>query len=261
MRLEPSKTHLPPPDDPPVDVRFQTFAQIAGTASVQRSVSDTTGALVVGAKVTMTATATGAVRTIATDAEGRYSLPNLPVGAYVLNVAAQGFQTYQQTNLMLEVGNNVTINVSLKAGSSEQKVVVEASGTMLETQASSFKQVIDRQRITEMPLNGRQATQLVLISGGAVTAPTGDLIGSKTYASSTVIAVAGNQGNYNNHQLDGGTHVDTFTNVNLPFPFPDALREFSVETNSLPARNGTHPGALINVVTQSGSNQWHGTAG
>ncbi|HEY6374247.1 MAG TPA: carboxypeptidase regulatory-like domain-containing protein, partial [Edaphobacter sp.] len=126
-------------------------------------------------------------------------------------------------------------------------------------ETSSFKQVIDQQRITEMPLNGRQATQLILVSGGAVTAPTGDLIGSKNYASSTVIAVAGGQGNYNNYVLDGGTNVDVFTNVNLPYPFPDALREFSVESNSLPARNGLHPGSLVNGVTNSGTNQWHGT--
>ncbi len=137
---------------------------------------------------------------------------------------------------------------------------MQASGATLETETSTFKQVIDQARITELPLNGRQATQLVLISGGAVTAPSGDMVGSKNYASSVVIAVAGSQGNYNNYVLDGGYHTDNFTNVNLPFPFPDALHEFSVESNSLPARSGLHPGSLVNVVTNSGSNQWHGTA-
>ena len=136
---------------------------------------------------------------------------------------------------------------------------MQAPGAALETETSSFKQVIDQQRITELPLNGRQATQLILVSGGAVNAPAGDMVGSKNYASSTVIAVAGSQGNYNNYVLDGGTNVDTFTNVNLPYPFPDALREFSVESNALPARNGLHPGALVNAVTNSGTNQWHGT--
>jgi hypothetical protein len=75
-----------------------------------------------------------------------------------------------------------------------------------------------------------------------------------------VINVAGTQGDYNNYVLDGGSHTDTFTNTNLPFPFPDALREFSVESNSLQARNGLHPGTLVNGVTVSGTNQWHGTA-
>lgn len=100
---------------------------------------------------------------------------------------------------------------------------------------------------------------MILISGGAVTAPSSDIVGSKTYITSSVIAVAGSQGNYNNYVLDGGTHTDTFTNTNLPYPFPDALREFSVESNSLPARNGLHPGALVNVITNSGTNQFHGT--
>ena len=85
------------------------------------------------------------------------------------------------------------------------------------------------------------------------------MVGSKNYPSSTVIAVAGSQGNYNNYVLDGGYHTDNFTNVNLPYPFPDALHEFSVESNSLPARNGVHPGSLVNVITNSGTNQWHGT--
>jgi hypothetical protein len=234
-------------------------AQTAGTASVQGRVTDPTGATISNARVTLTNTATGTSRSTMTDSSGLYSLPNVPVGPYSLAVEVPGFQGYTR-NGVLEVGNNVQINPSLAVGNSSQRVVVQAQGAALETETSSFKQVIDQKRITEMPLNGRQATQLILISGGAVTAPTGDLVGSKNYFSSQVVAVAGGQGNYNNYVLDGGNHVDTFTNVNLPYPFPDALREFSVESNSLSARNGLHPGALVNAVTNSGTNQWHGTA-
>ncbi len=238
----------------------QLFAQTAGTASVQGVVTDPTGATVPAAKVTLTNSETGTARSTVTDDAGIYSLPNVPVGPYALSVSANGFQGYVQKGV-LEVGNSIQINATLKLGSSDVQIEVDASqaGGGLETESSSFKQVIDQSRITEMPLNGRQATQLILVSGGAVTAPTGDLIGSKTYATSTVIAVAGSQGNYNNYMLDGGSHTDTFTNTNLPYPFPDALREFSVESNSLQARSGLHPGALVNVVTVSGTNQWHGT--
>ena len=233
-------------------------AQSAGTASVQGTVTDPSGATVRDATVTLTHTETHLSRTTKTDAAGVFALPNVAVGAYSLTVSASGFQGFTQTGV-LEVGNNIQINPVLKVGAATETVEVRSEGVALETETSSFKQVIDRQRITEMPLNGRQATQLVLVSGAAVTAPTGDLIGSKNYASSTVIAVAGGQGNYNNYVLDGGTNVDVFTNVNLPYPFPDALREFSVESNSLPARNGLHPGALVNGVTNSGTNQFHGT--
>jgi hypothetical protein len=235
------------------------FAQTAGTASVQGTVSDSTGAVLPNVNVIFTSTDTGASRTTSTGGSGNYSFPNVPVGPYSIAVTAPGFRGFTQRGV-LEVGNNLEVNASLTIGNATDQIIeVQATGTALETETSSFKQVIDHQRITELPLNGRQATQLVLISGAAVTAPTGDMVGSKNYASSTVIAVAGGQGNYNNYVLDGGTNVDVFTNVNLPYPFPDALREFSVESNSLPARNGLHPGTLVNGVTNSGTNQWHGT--
>jgi hypothetical protein len=233
-------------------------SQAAGTASVQGTITDQTGAAVPGATVTLTQTATGLSRTSTSDNAGVYAMPNVAVGPYRLSVTAQGFTTFTQTGT-LEVGNNISIDPQLKVGSASEHVEVQASGVALETETSTFKQVIDQSRITELPLNGRQATQLVLVSGGAVTAPGNDMVGSKNYASSTVIAVAGSQGNYNNYVLDGAYHTDNFTNVNLPYPFPDALHEFSVESNSLPARNGVHPGSLVNVVTNSGSNQWHGT--
>jgi hypothetical protein len=234
-------------------------AQAAGTASIQGTVTDQTGAAVSNATVTLKQTATGVARITTSDGQGVFALPNVPVGPYSLNVAAQGFQTFTQTGV-LEVGNSISIDPHLQVGSASEHIEVQASGVALETESSTFKQVIDQSRITELPLNGRQATQLVLVSGGAVTAPANDSVGSKNYPSSTVIAVAGSQGNYNNYVLDGGYHTDNFTNVNLPYPFPDALREFSVESSSLPARNGIHPGSLVNVVTNSGSNQWHGTA-
>jgi hypothetical protein len=236
-------------------------AQAAGTASVQGTVTDPTGATIPNAKVVLTKTDTGTNRATITDSGGVYALPNVPVGPYSLTVEAAGFSGYTQKGT-LEVGNNIQINPQLNVGSASEHVEVQASGATLETETSTFKQVIDQARITELPLNGRQATQLVLISGGAVSSSgiNQDMVGSKNYASSVVIAVAGSQGNYNNYVLDGGYHTDNFTNVNLPFPFPDALHEFSVESNSLPARSGVHPGSLVNVVTNSGTNQWHGTA-
>jgi hypothetical protein len=237
-----------------------TWAQTAGTASVSGTITDQTGAIVSNASVTLTNTERGTSRSTVTDQTGLYSIPNVPVGPYSLKVTANGFQTSIRQGT-LEVGNSLTINVPLTVGAAAaEQVEVIATGAAVETETSTFKQVIDSARITEMPLNGRQATQLVLISGGAVNAPSGDMVGSKNYASSVVINVAGGQGNYNNYMLDGGSYTDVFTNVNLPYPFPDALREFSVESNSLPARNGLHPGALVNGVTVSGTNQFHGTA-
>ena len=111
---------------------------------------------------------------------------------------------------------------------------------------------MDGGRVLDLPLNGRQATDLILLTGAAVTAPGGDQTGSKAFYSSVTISIAGGQSSGTNYLLDGAEYTDTFSNINLPFPFPDALQEFSVETSTLPARNGMHPGGVVNVVTKSG---------
>src|SRR6185295_8653915 len=126
-----------------------------------------------------------------------------------------------------------------------------------ETKENSISHVIDRQRINELPLNGRQATQSIITLGAASYGDPGDT-GSKTFYSSTRISVAGGQGNGTAYLLDGGDNTDAMSNVNLPFPFPDALQEFSVETSAVSSRFGTHPGATVNAVTKSGSNSFHG---
>jgi hypothetical protein len=156
------------------------------------------------------------------------------------------------------VNDRVQLNISLQLGGVSESVEVTAGAAMVQTEQNSISQVIDQKRMVDLPLNGRQPTQLVLISGAATPTPAGDLTGSKNYPSSITISVAGGQADGTNYVLDGGDHVDRFSNVNLPFPFPDALQEFSVETNALPARNGTQPGGLVNIVTKSGSNQFHG---
>ena len=227
-------------------------------AEVRGAVADSSGGAVVGAHVRMTETDKQLVRSAVTDSLGQYVLPNLPAGPYRFEVQATGFKDYTQSGIVLQVGSNVQINAALQVGSVTETVEVSASGGMVETKENSVSQVIDERRINDLPLNGRQATQLILLSGASVAAPNGGLVGSKNFFSSTTISVGGGQANGTAYLLDGGDNTDTMTNVNLPFPFPDALQEFSVETSALSARFGTHPGATVNVVTKSGSNQWHG---
>lgn len=122
-----------------------------------------------------------------------------------------------------------------------------------------MSEVIDQRRMVDLPLNGRQATQLILLGGAATTAPAGDINTTKNYPSSVTISVAGGQANGVNYPLDGGNNNDAFSNVNLSFPFPDGLQEFNVQTTGLAARYGLHPGAVVSIVTKSGTNQFHGT--
>jgi Carboxypeptidase regulatory-like domain len=234
------------------------LAQAVANAGVSGQVTDPSGATVLGVTVKMTETEKGVPHEATTDSDGRYTIPNLPVGPYRLDATMTGFKSYTQTGIVLQVGDHPNIDVKLEVGAVSETVEVTAGAAMVQMEQTSVSQVINQKSIVELPLNGRQATQLVLISGAATVTPAGDMTGSKNYASSQTISVGGGQANGTNYLLDGGDNVDTMTNVNLPFPFPDALQEFSVDTNALPARNGTQPGGVVNIVTKSGTNDIHG---
>jgi hypothetical protein len=234
-------------------------AQAVGGAQINGTVTDSAGASVANAEVKATQTETGQVHSALTNTNGSYSFPDLPVGPYQLSVSSNGFKSHHQSGLILQVGNNVQINVTLQVGDVTQEINVSADASMVQTQETSVSSVIDQRRIIDLPLNGRQATQLMLLSGGAITVPNnGGLTSSKNYTSSTGIAVGGGTAGFNNYLLDGGDNNDPFSNVNLPYPFPDALQEFNVQTNGLSAQFGQHPGSVMNVITKSGTNQFHG---
>jgi hypothetical protein len=239
---------------------LQMHGQAVSVAQISGQVVDSTGAAVRNAEVGMVQTETHYTRDTMTDAQGSYTLPNLPVGPYLLVVTANGFRKYEKKGIVLQVGSNVQINAAMQVGTATESVEVtsEAEG-LVETGSNSIAQVINQEQIVQLPLNGRQATQLILVSGASTNVPSSNMISSKNYPSSVAISVAGSQGNGTNYVLDGGDNNDSFSNVNLPFPFPDALQEFSVDTSVLPARNGLHPGGMVNVVTKSGTNQFHGT--
>jgi hypothetical protein len=237
----------------PAPLRAQTtaIAQVSGT------VTDASGAAVASAQVSMTDTEKGQVHTTTSDAAGHYVLPNLPVGPYRFEAKLNGFKDFVQTGIVLVVNNNIQIDAPMQVGNISDKIEVSAQANLVETKETSVASVIDNQRIVDLPLNNRQATQLILTLGAAVNADGGDT-GSKTFWNATRISVAGGQGNGTAYLLDGGDATDAMSNVNMPFPFPDALEEFSIETSAVSSRFGTHPGATVNVVTKSGSNEFHG---
>jgi len=233
-------------------------AQAVSIASVTGHVTDAQGALVAGAQIKMTGVDTGASYQAVTNADGIYTFPSLPIGAYRFESTVAGFQTYIQNGLVLRVNDHVQIDVTMRVGAVAERVEVTANAGLVQTQQNTISQVVDQQRIVDLPLNGRDATQLITISGASVNHSDGTNTGSKSFFSSQSISIAGSAGDATNYLLDGGDNNDSFTNVNMPFPFPDALAEFSVETSTLPARNGLHPGGVVNAVTKSGSNRWHG---
>ena len=142
-------------------------AQLA-TAELNGRVTDSSGAVLPGVTVTATQTATGLVRTVVTDGEGNYIISNLPTGPYRLEVSLQGFKSYVQTGLVLQVGATPTVNAALELGSLEESVTVEAAAPIVDVRSAGISEVVENERIVELPLQGRQVTDLLVISGAAV---------------------------------------------------------------------------------------------
>ncbi len=240
----------------------QVWGQGSQVAQISGTVKDSSDASVPGAEVTVTHTGTGISRSVVTASDGAYVIPNLPVGPYTLRVTMQGFASYVQEGIVLQVNTNPTINPVLKVGSISEQIRVEANASMVETRVTGVGQVIDQERVVELPLNGRQVSQLVTLSGGSQefvpTSAGQSLVSNKNYPTVAAFSVAGGQGGQTLFLLDGTVNMDPMSNVGLPLPFPDALQEFKLETSSLPANYGMAPGGVVNVVTKSGTNEIHG---
>ena len=179
------------------------WAQAIAGSQLSGIVRDASGAAVPGAEVTVTKIDTGQIRTVFTAQDGAYALPNLPVGPYQLKVVLQGFNTYIREGIILEVGTNPEINVTLSVGAVTEQITVTASSPLVETRNTGVGQVIDNQRLMEMPLNGRASTELIFLTGLATSAPAGDLNTNKNFPTAT-ISVAGGQANGITYIMDGG---------------------------------------------------------
>jgi len=226
------------------------------TSQIRGTVQDATGAAIPGAEVKATQTDTGTVRTVTTSAEGAYVLPNLPIGPYRLEVSKSGFATFEQTGIVLQVATNPTIDVQLRVGAVSEKVQVEANATQVELQTTSIGGVIENQRILELPLNGRNPVELIQLAGASIPGGPNATAGMP---GGLQVAVAGGQLSGVGYYLDGTPYNNLFDAVNLPFPFPDALQEFKVETSTLNAQDGTHSAAAVSAVVKSGTNEYHGS--
>lgn len=235
------------------------FAQAGATAQISGTVRDTSGGVLPGADVAATQTDTGLKRNTVTDTAGSYTLPNLPIGPYRLDVTLPGFKSYAQTGIVLPVNSSPVINVTLELGQVEETISVVGESPMVETRQTGLGQVIENARILELPLNGRNTADLIAIVGAAVRPEGGNgQSTSRSMQGGVAYSVAGGQTAGVAYLLDGATHNNPYDNFNLPLPFPDALQEFKVETSATSAQNGMHSGASVNVVTKSGTNQFRG---
>jgi hypothetical protein len=224
-----------------------------GTAQISGAVQDSSGAVLPGVEITATQTETGVGRMTITNETGRYVLSNLPVGPYRLEASLSGFRTFAQTGIILQVNTSPNINITLEVGQVTEQVEVQANASLVETRSVSVGSVMETTRIMELPLNGRNAQELVILNGAAQqVAPAGGY----TVGGRLTISTAGSFGTSLDYMLDGARHIDSFDGLPLALPFPDALAEFKTEIGGQQAAAGKS--AQVSAVTKSGTNQFHG---
>lgn len=223
-------------------------------------VKDATGAVIPNAQVRATNTGTQAHFEATTDGSGSYTLRNIPIGVYNLEVSSQGFKRYDATGIRLQVNEVLRLDATLDVGAATEAVTVTAQAVIVDTSTQTLKTVIDQKRIEELPLNGRNPTQLMRLVAGVVADPRADVTSSTTYPGVTPVSVNGTRSNATNYVLDGAQNNDHYSNAPNPMPNPDALQEFSVQVNNFSAEFGRQGGGVVNAVTKSGTNELHGSA-
>ncbi|PYS13524.1 MAG: hypothetical protein DMG15_10865, partial [Acidobacteria bacterium] len=231
------------------------------TAEISGSIRDQSNAVLPGVEISVTQTDTGISRTTVSNETGFYVLSNLAPGPYRLEAALPGFRTYVQSGIVLQVNTSPVINVVLQVGQVSEQIEVQANAALVDTRNSAVGAVIENERVLELPLNGRNVTDLILMAGGAVDQSSGSqsinvmAIGGAG-GTSPVVSIAGGASWGSEYSLDGANHVNFMTGTTMNMPFPDAMQEFKVEIGGVDAQHGSS--SAVSAVTKSGTNQFHG---
>ena len=227
------------------------------TGGLTGVVLDPGGGVLPGVTIKATHEATNAETMAVSDDVGLYVLRGLPVGRYTVIAELAGFQTAKNTDIVVRVNENVRLDITLKVGAVTETVTVSGMATTVDTSTGTLKTVVDQERIENLPLNGRNPAQLMTLVAG-VLPDRSDLTSGATYPGTNPVSSSGARGNTTNYVLDGGSNNDHYSNGPNPMPNPDALQEFSVQTNSFSAEYGRNVGAIVNAVTRAGTNQLRG---
>jgi outer membrane receptor protein involved in Fe transport len=223
-----------------------------GTSTIFGTVSDRSGAVVPGAAVVVTNPQTGIARTTRSSQTGSYVVAQLPIGEYQVKVEAAGFKSFLQQAVELRVDENRQVDATLEVGAVSDSVTVTAENVQVETRSGSLKEVVDSQRIVDLPLNGRNPLQLQYLAAGSGGRA------DRGQGQNDTVSINGSRTNANNYQLDNADNHDPFFNSPSIFPAPDALEEFSIQTSTYGADRGRNAGAFMTAVTKSGTNTFHG---
>src|SRR6266508_1855010 len=232
---------------------------LAQTGQINGVITDNTGAVIPGATVKAVEVATGLSRDTVSGADGRFTFTALRPTTYDVTAELAGFQTAQRKGLLLQANENLTVNFALQLGALAETVTVAGESPTVDVTSSTLSEVVESKRIVELPLNGRDAAKLsTLVTGMVLTAV--DQESGKTIPGALRLSTNGTESRQVSFRLDGTSHTDPYFQQNQPFPFPDALQEFSIQTSNYSAAQGNSAGAVVNAVTRSGTNELHGGA-
>jgi hypothetical protein len=235
------------------------YAQQA-TGTITGTITDPHGAIVQGAAVEVRNVATNAASEVKTNESGFYNAQNLPVGEYTVGASAVGFKKAVRTGIQLQVAQNAQINIALEVGQLAETIQVQAEAPLVDTGGATLGSVIENRRVRDLPLNGRNALALTLLNSGVISnaGPTNSGFGDRGVQISS-LSINGSPSSMNAQMLDGNNNVLSYVGeVGVP-PAVDAVEEFKVQSGTMSAEYGFTAGGSINLVTKSGTNQFHGT--
>jgi hypothetical protein len=242
------------------------WSQTAGTGALTGTVTDSTGAVIPNATVTLTSANTGQVRTTMTAGDGTYKFTLLPPGNYSLRFTAAGFNPVEVPSATVTVTETSVLDRSLQIGSQTQTVTVEAAAEAIQTTSSTLGTVVGSQTATALPLSTRNYTNLLAMAAGANASVNNASAQGK---GGQEVYVNGGGAAQNTYQQDGvavndwlslGGPVEGTAYASFGIPNPDAIAEFKIQTSTYDAGYGRNPGANVDVITKSGTNEFHGTA-
>lgn len=232
------------------------------SGSFRGTITDKSGAVVAGATVRITDTAKGIMHVTQSDARGYYEFLSVPPGSYNFAVSLAGFQSLENRNVVLLVNQSATLDFTLRPGIVTQQIAVTAQAPLINTTNSTVGSVVEHTQVVQLPLNGRQFTQLILLTPGAAPQNSSQQPSFEvaTHYGAISPAVNGVRPDSNNFTIDGVENNELFFNFVAVSPPPDALQEFKVQTDMSSGAYGRAPGANVSIVTRSGGNQFHGDA-
>ena len=234
------------------------FASAQSTGGrIRGTVSDPSAAAVAAAKVTLINEATNAMRDAETGANGEYVFIEVPVGTYEIDVNQQGFKKYVRKGVGLDLNEVISVDIVLQLGTSAETVEVTGQPPVVDTSSTQLGAVVNERASTQLPLNQRDVYQLLQLQPGVQSQLGNDLFYGSNKAG--VVTVNGGRGRSNNYSVNGGDGNDLFVNLPAVQPSPDSIEEFRVITNNFDAEYGRNSGAVVNVVTKSGTNDLHGS--